>query len=250
MAKRFTDTEIWTEDWFLDLDPREMLFWFYIKDKCDHAGILRPNLTLFERITGHRINGGQFVEKINNGKKRIEVLGSGRWHINQFLRFQYGPSLNPNNRVHQSILEELRKNGIDSESGLSSLGVNLGSNGGQQGVNLTPKDKDISSLHKGIGDRGKGNPSPQNLLDLWEKTAKPLGLPIPKGMTPKRLGKARARLKEHPERPFWDDVMARVQKSKFLQGDNQRGWKADFDFIIENPENCLKIVEGKYDGKS
>ena len=41
------------------------------------------------------------------------------------------------------------------------------------------------------------------------------------------------------------EVFEKVGKSKFLNGDNDRKWKADFDWIIK-PANRVKILEGKY----
>ncbi len=39
MAKRFTDTEIWQKDWFLDLPIKQKLLVKFIFDNCDCAGI-------------------------------------------------------------------------------------------------------------------------------------------------------------------------------------------------------------------
>ncbi|PNX47952.1 MAG: hypothetical protein BV456_10345 [Thermoplasmata archaeon M8B2D] len=44
-------------------------------------------------------------------------------------------------------------------------------------------------------------------------------------------------------------VIEKVGKSNFLNGDNKRKWKADFDWIF-NPTNFVKILEGKYDNKA
>jgi hypothetical protein len=41
-----------------------------------------------------------------------------------------------------------------------------------------------------------------------------------------------------------------MQESKFLRGDNKRGWKASFDWIFENQKNWVKIIEGTYDNKT
>jgi hypothetical protein len=41
------------------------------------------------------------------------------------------------------------------------------------------------------------------------------------------------------------DVLERVKESAFLNGDNDRGWTADFDWIFK-PTNFVKILEGKY----
>ena len=42
-------------------------------------------------------------------------------------------------------------------------------------------------------------------------------------------------------------ILAKMQASKFMKGDNKQGWKADFDWILENDKNWPKILEGKYD---
>ena len=41
------------------------------------------------------------------------------------------------------------------------------------------------------------------------------------------------------------EVIQLAGKSDFLNGKNEKRWKADFDFII-NPEKFIKIMEGKY----
>lgn len=37
-----------------------------------------------------------------------------------------------------------------------------------------------------------------------------------------------------------------TEKSKFLTGNNDRDWKADFDWLIKNNDNYTKVLEGKY----
>lgn len=44
------------------------------------------------------------------------------------------------------------------------------------------------------------------------------------------------------------EVFLRVAQSQFLNGANDRAWKADFDWVI-NFNNFIKITEGKYDNK-
>lgn len=44
------------------------------------------------------------------------------------------------------------------------------------------------------------------------------------------------------------EIFDRCSSSRFLKGDNNRGWKADFDWI-SNKTNWVKILEGKYDNK-
>lgn len=45
---------------------------------------------------------------------------------------------------------------------------------------------------------------------------------------------------------FWEAYFNRVRDSKFLMGDNDRGWKADFDFLITESKFISIIEGGKY----
>lgn len=38
----------------------------------------------------------------------------------------------------------------------------------------------------------------------------------------------------------------KVQESSFLKGDNERGWKASFDWVMK-VDNLIKVIEGNYD---
>jgi len=113
MAKRFTDTTKWNEDWFLDLSISNKLFWIYICDNVDHAGIFKPNKRMFELLVGDKINIKDFLSAVNSEKERIKILENGRWYLTKFIEFQYGSKLNPNNRVHKSIIKLLDTNNVD-----------------------------------------------------------------------------------------------------------------------------------------
>jgi hypothetical protein len=117
MAKRFTDTMKWNEDWYLDLSLTHKMFWIYICDNCDHAGIFKPNKRIFELLIGEKINSDKFLESVNKDKLRVVVLGNGRWYLTGFIEFQYGDNLSTKNRVHKSILDILNKNDINWDGG-------------------------------------------------------------------------------------------------------------------------------------
>lgn len=115
MAKRFTDTQKWNEDWFLDLPMTYKVFWIYVCDNCNHAGIYKPNKRVFELLIGQKIELKKFIELVNSDKLRIVNLNNGRWYLTSFIEFQYGSTLNPNNRVHKSILKLLNENNLTWE---------------------------------------------------------------------------------------------------------------------------------------
>jgi hypothetical protein len=114
MSKRFTDTELWNEDWFVELTNDQKLFWFYVKDACNHAGIWKVNKRHFESTTGIKIDLEKFFKLINSDKERIVKITNDKWYLNQFVIFHYGKVLNENNNAHFGVLKELRLYNIDT----------------------------------------------------------------------------------------------------------------------------------------
>jgi hypothetical protein len=112
MAKRFTDTEIWEQDWYIDLPTKYKLTWNYIKDKCDNCGIWRPNKSLLQRIIGEPVNLEEFLTFVNVEKGRITVLPTGRWFLRDFFIFQYGDKFSPTSQIHKGAIKQLVANGV------------------------------------------------------------------------------------------------------------------------------------------
>ena len=46
MSKRFTESDKWKNQWFINLPNKYKLFWIYILDDCNHAGVWRVNIEL------------------------------------------------------------------------------------------------------------------------------------------------------------------------------------------------------------
>lgn len=63
-----------------------------------------------------------------------------------------------------------------------------------------------------------------------------------------RYKHVRARWKEHPDMMTWKEMFSRVAVSSFLNGTNNRGWTASFDWLLKK-DNFLKALEGNYDDK-
>lgn len=113
MANRFTDTEIWEQDWFIDLPMKYKIFWTYIKDKCDNVGIWRPNKSIIQKIIGEPLDLSEFLMFVNcDGKDRILVLPNGRWFLKEYFIFQYGATFSPDSPVHRGALKRLLLNNL------------------------------------------------------------------------------------------------------------------------------------------
>lgn len=69
-------------------------------------------------------------------------------------------------------------------------------------------------------------------------------------LSDKRKTKVRIRFEEMGfQYETLQTVFEKAETSRFMRGDNPRGWKADFDWIFCNPDNWVKILEGRYDNK-
>ena len=130
MAKRFTDTELWKQDWFLEMPSEYKLFYFYVKDNCDHAGIFKVNVRSFCRLNGVKIDTQKALEYFNDDKERILVINGSKWFMVDFFVYQYGATMNLSNRVHNSVKDILALNGIELGSIRGLLEVKEGSTRG------------------------------------------------------------------------------------------------------------------------
>lgn len=107
------------------------------------------------------------------------------------------------------------------------------------------KVKGSISKDKEKGREGDSSSTPySNLVDHWNSFAKEIGLSTIVTLSPKRKKSVINRLTE-PEFKL-DKIFDEIRQSEFLKGKNERGWKADFDFVFCSANNYLKIIEGKY----
>jgi len=143
MAKRFTATELWDEDWFLEMPPEYQLFWYYILAQCNHAGVFRVNLRTFCGQKEVKLSPNDALCMFNVEKQRVRVLTSKLWFIEDFFVYQYGPTMNIKNRVHKSCWEIYQR-----------LEIPLTSIRGLVEVKDGVKDKDSISIED-IGDISK-----------------------------------------------------------------------------------------------
>ncbi len=153
MSKRFTDSEKWADPWFSDLPPLDKLFWMYLLDNCDHAGIWKVHIKLAEFHLGFKPEllafNGRYVKL---GKEKIFIPG--------FIEFQYG-TLNEMNRVHKSVIDRLKKEGAYKALNSPSQGVK-------------DKDKDKAKDKDKVKDRDKkpAKKRATTLPDDWQPNDK------------------------------------------------------------------------------
>lgn len=199
MAKRLTDTDKWKKKWYRTLCNDHKIFWQYLLDHCNHAGIWDVDFEFAEMFCGPLVQSE--IRRIFE-KQFMELDGGKRWFIKDFIDFQYG-ELNPNNNLHRSVISLLRKSGALEGLKSPSLGAKnkdknknkekdkekekIGGCGGKEKffdyVYLTPPEHEelikkigaaqtadfIERLNNYLGSTGKKYKSHYHTILVWSK---------------------------------------------------------------------------------
>jgi len=92
---------------------------------------------------------------------------------------------------------------------------------------------------------GGGEVPYTQILEMYNQLCETQGLRPIRSITGNRKAQTAAQFKEHKLSGFFD-LFNKVTTSIFLCGGGERGWKADYDWLIA-PANMQKVLEGKYD---
>ena len=89
------------------------------------------------------------------------------------------------------------------------------------------------------------------IRDLWNETCR--GFNNVHTLSKSRKAKISVRVTEmggvEKAMQTIEKLFRKVSESKFLNGDNDRSWKASFDWLFENDKNWVKVMEGNYDNR-
>jgi len=77
-----------------------------------------------------------------------------------------------------------------------------------------------------------------------------ISFPSIKTLSNGRKDKIRVRWKEIKTMDVFEQICRNMEESDFLKGKNDRKWKASFDWLLENDNNWVKVIEGNYINKA
>ena len=122
MAKRFTDTDKWEDEWFTELSNDYKVIWFYLLDTCDNAGIWKKNIKKLNYLCNTDVNADDLLKVFKN---RLSVITDEKWFINKFCIVQYGHDfLNSKNKAVVSAIDKLIVVGIiDNQYSTNTLSI-------------------------------------------------------------------------------------------------------------------------------
>jgi hypothetical protein len=101
MSKRFMETSIWDQSWFLELSPEGKNIWMFLERSCDCAGIWRIDIPEMRRKIGYKnIDLSNFLEEVNRDynkltgepvkRNRVMLIAKDtKLWLTGFISFQY-----------------------------------------------------------------------------------------------------------------------------------------------------------------
>lgn len=83
------------------------------------------------------------------------------------------------------------------------------------------------------------------VVEDWNNLAADFDLPRVNKVTTSRRRAFKARLREYPDLADWRRAFLCIRNSPWMHGDNPKGWRADFDFLLQ-AKSFTKLTEEAY----
>jgi hypothetical protein len=123
------------------------------------------------------------------------------------------------------------------DNNLSIVRADAGSKGGKQTQVALAK----------VRRKVEAKPENENEIDICIEYWNNSRLSSVVSLSSKRREKLKQRFKSEHFKANWRAAIDKLNNSSFCLGQNARNWKATLDWFIDNDNNYLKALEGKYD---
>lgn len=156
MAKRFTASDKWKDTWFSNLDDKQRLFWLYLLDDCDCAGIWEKNFKAASYFIGGKLTEEWAIKFLID---KVYNCNGSKWFIPKFIDFQYG-ELSESCNPHKAVIRQLRKYGLYEGYLKGTYGTLEDKDKEQVQDQDEDKDKDKEQEQPGADESPPENPPP------------------------------------------------------------------------------------------
>lgn len=144
-------------------------------------------------------------------------------------------------KINENMLFSFLQTSSEKTKELDTKKLNSSNN-----INNKNRNKKTSLIDKSIKDEGeKSEFDIQDFVNLYHEIC--TSLPKIKSITDKRTKAIKKLLKKYSLEDI-KEVFTKSEESDFMHGNNDRGWKADLDFILRE-DKFVNILEGKYNSK-
>ncbi len=238
--------KIYADGYFYKWREREQLLF---------SSRINVDINKVKEVVGDCVKWGLFDEKLYETHNVLTSKGIQRRYLEATKRRQR-VEMDPNylllDKSEISVYGNLVINGvnvdINSNDEVINDDINLHSEEDNDDIN--PQSKVKESKVKESKEESTKEPSTphQKIKDLFNSICKSYPKVIAIGSARER--NLRARWKQFDfDIDVFENVFRKLEESDFCKGKNDRNWKADFDWLIKNDNNMVKVLEGKYDNE-
>ena len=270
--KRMFDKLITNDDNFLEMPNSTQALYFHLSMNADDDGFVN-NWKSIMKITGTKEDD----LKILISKSYLIPFDSGiivikHWRINNYLR---GDRYRPTQFQKEfNMLENHENKAYQLKSEWSTIGIpvvnpdknridknRIDKNREEENsidnkkMSLTSEEMSLETDKISSNDSlAIASPTPtenkkevfNNFLNIYNEEC--TNLPKCLKITEKRKVAINKCLKEKIGEEVFKEICIKANQSNFLIGENDRNWKADFDFVTRT-EKAMQILEGKYENR-
>lgn len=206
------------------------------------AGWLRVDVRVWKRIKRSLISRNKlFVEDgiIRNTRADAEVLAA----LSRVGSAREAGLASANSKARKSNAKSSKNKHMRSTGAETTVSTTVSTN-----HNHNHKEEDKSSSTP---------PTPSlvlqanEVIDCWNAMADQTSEPFRVSncrLTDKRRTGIKARLRDHSMDEI-QQAIRRIPSSRFLTGDNDKGWVAHIDWLVTRSDSVTKILEGRYDDR-
>lgn len=224
MRSRNIKPDFFTDEKLINLSYAERLFFIGLWCFADKDG--------FFEIKPHEMKLKLFPEQKIDIVKMLKSLKSQNI-VKLHERHGYLPNFSKHQRPHPNEKKS------DLKTSIKQNLVKLH----EDSCNYTSDPSDIRNEDTRNEERGMRK-AQWRLSNLWNNLVNDK-LPQVSTVTDSRKKHIKSRMNDQPDKSYWQDVIQRILKSDFCCGDNDRGWRANFDWLVK-PDTHVKVLEGKY----
>ena len=249
--KRMFDKIITNDDNFLEMPNSTQALYFHLSMNADEDGFVN-NWTSLMKITGTKEDD----LKILISKSYLIPFDSGilvikHWRINNYLR---GDRYRPTQFQKEfNMLENHENKAYQLKSEWSTIGIPL--------VNPDKIRIDKNRIEKNREEENSIEDTKMSLKtdNLSSNDSLAIASPIPTenkkdvfnnflNIYNEECTNLPKCLKEKINEEVFRQICIKANQSDFLIGENDRNWKADFDFVTRS-DKAMQILEGKYENR-
>jgi DNA replication protein len=273
--KRMFDKIITNDDNFLEMPNSTQALYFHLSMNADDDGFVN-NWKSIMKITGTKEDD----LKILISKSYLIPFDSGilvikHWRINNYLR---GDRYRPTQFQKEfNMLENHENKAYQLKSEWSTIGIplvnpdkiridknriekNREEENSIEGTKMSLKTDKIDKMLLKTDNLSSNDslaiasPTPtenkkevfNNFLNIYNEEC--TNLPKCLKITEKRKVAINKCLKEKINEEVFREICIKANQSDFLIGENDRNWKADFDFVTRS-DKAMQVLEGKYENR-